>query len=218
MNIPRAVRQVFEKQPYPGFRSAALLKGQWLLPPLRWIKAVWQREQPPRRILVAGCGTGSEAFALCRRFPHAEILATDFSPRSIRAAKKLQQKNRNFRSICFVVCDLTNSRFQEIVGENFDFVSCHGVLTYIPSAERALRNLARCLVTDGALYLGVNGKTHFSESWRQALPGFGVKVIDFQDTPSLRQLLKLFDVLFGYPSGEVADCDSELLAATFSGR
>jgi SAM-dependent methyltransferase len=217
MNIARAVRQIYEKRPYPNLRSSAVANRRWRLPPLPWIKVIWQRQQPPRRILVAGCGIGSEAFTFRRRFPDAEIVAIDFSSRSIRVAKNLQRKNRKLRTVRFVVCDLTNSRLPKIVGDGFDFVSCHGVLTYIPRARQGLRNLARCLVTDGALYLGVNGKTHFSRSWRQVLPGFGVKVIDFQDTQSLRRILKLFDVLSGHRSGSVADSNSGYLASDLFG-
>jgi SAM-dependent methyltransferase len=217
MNIARAVRQIYEQRPYPNLRSSGAVNRRWRLPPLPWIKVIWQRQQPPRRILIAGCGIGSEAFTLRRRFPDAEIVATDFSSRSIRAAKNLQRKNRKLGSVRFVVCDLTDSRLPKIVGDGFDFVSCHGVLTYIPRARQALRNLARCLVTDGALYLGVNGKTHFSRSWRHVLPGFGVKVIDFQDTRSLRRVLKLFDVLSGHRSGSVADSNSGYLASDLFG-
>lgn len=197
MNIAGAVRRSYQKRPYPAVRS----ERQWELPPLPWIKTIWQRRQPAKRILIAGCGTGSEAFVLCHRFPDAEIVAIDFSPRSIRAAKDSQRKNRRLRRIRFAVCDLTNSRLPKIVGDSFDFASCHGVLSYIPRAHQVLRNLARCLEPEGVLYLGVNGETHFSESWRQVLPRFGIKVIDFQETRSLRQLLKLFDVLFGRDSG-----------------
>jgi hypothetical protein len=73
MNIARAVRQIYEKRPYPNLRSSAVANRRWRLPPLPWIKVIWQRHQPPRRILIAGCGIGSEAFTFRRRFPHAEI-------------------------------------------------------------------------------------------------------------------------------------------------
>ncbi|SRR6266487_3005129 len=68
MNIARAVRQIHKKRPYPALRTSAEARGQWLLPPLPWIKAIWQRQQPIRRILVTGCGTGNEAFALRHQF------------------------------------------------------------------------------------------------------------------------------------------------------
>ncbi len=217
MNIARAVRQIYEQRPYPNLRSSNVDNGRWQLPPLPWIKAIWQREQPVRRILIAGCGAGSEAFALRRRFEDAEIVAIDFSSRSIRTAKERQRRNRKFRGVRFVVCDLTNPRLPKIVGGDFDFVSCHGVLSYIPRASEVLRNFSQCLATEGVLYLGVNGETHFSETWRRVLPGFGVNLIGFQDTRSLRQLLRLFDILFGHRRGFIADASSGYLAGDLFG-
>jgi len=216
-NIARAVRRIYEQRPYPNLHSSAAANPQWLLPPLPWINAVWQASHPLRRILVAGCGTGSEAFALQRRFPDAEIVGVDFSPRSIKTAKKLQKKNRRLRRIRFVVCDLSSSKFGKIAGDSFDFVSCHGVLSYIPRPERVLRNFARCLTTDGALYLGVNGEAHFSASWRQSLPGFGVRMTDFQDTRPVRKLLTLFDALSGNHPGWIAKSKSEYIAGDLFG-
>ena len=59
------------------------------------------------------------------------------------------------------------------VGGNFDFISCHGVLAYVPRWETALRSFATLLAPDGALYLGMNGAAHFSTRWRTALTEFG---------------------------------------------
>jgi len=217
LNVARAIRRIYEKRPYPSLPCCAMANDRWQLPPLPWIKTIWQWQRLPRRILIAGCGMGSEAFAFYRRFPDAEIVAVDFSPRSINAAKELQRKN-GFGSIRFVVCDLANSRFTKIVGHNFDFISCHGVLTYVPRAHQALRNFANCLARDGALYLGVNGETHYSQGWRQVLPGFGIKVVNFQDTQPLRRLLKLFDSLSGHRGGFIARRNSAYLPAISSAR
>lgn len=217
MNVANAIRKVYEQRPYPNLPLSTTANARWRLPPLPWIRTILQWQHPPHRILIAGCGSGSEAFAFRRRFPDAEIVAVDFSPKSIRAAKDLQRNNRKFRTIRFILCDLTSSRFSKIVGDNFDFISCHGVLSYVPRVRQVLRNFARCLASDGALYLGVNGTTHYSEEWRQVLPGFGVKVDDFQDTRSLRRLLKLFDVLSGHRSGFVASRNSGYLAGDLFG-
>jgi len=217
MNTARAVQRIYEQRPYPNLHDSAAAKPQWLLPPLPWINAVWQASHPLRRILVAGCGTGREAFALRRRFPDAEIVGVDFSPRSIRTAKELQKKKRQLKNIRFVVCDLSSSQFGKVAGNRFDFVSCHGVLSYIPRPERVLRNFARSLTADGALYLGVNGETHFSASWRQSLSEFGLRMTDFQDTRPVRKLLKLFDVLSGNRPGWIAKSRSEYIAGDLFG-
>jgi SAM-dependent methyltransferase len=217
MNIGRAVRQIYEKRPYPNLRGSARAKRYWVLPPVPWIKAIWQRQQPVRRILIAGCGTGNEAFAVRRRFLTAEIVAIDFSSHSIRVAKNLQWKNRKFQTIRFLVCDLSDAHLPKIAGDNFDLVSCHGVLSYTPRAGQVLRNLARCLAPHGLLYLGLNGESHPSRRWRQVLPAFGMDIMEFRETRSLRSLLKLFDVLAGHRAGELADRNAGFLAGDLFG-
>jgi hypothetical protein len=73
-------------------------------------------------------------------------------------------------------------------------------LTYIPQPARALQNLAACLNARGALYLGVNGSRHFSETWRQALPMLGVDPTRYQDGPAIRKKLHLCAALHGSSS------------------
>ena len=145
----------------------------------------------PRRILVAGCGTGLEAFALHERFPKSEVVAFDFTAHSIRVARRLQKRFARWRDIRFVRADLTNQRLAQKIGDGFDFISCHGVLSYPPKPERALRNLSRCLAPDGILYLGVNGAGHFSQSWRKFLPAFGFEMERWPGGPRLWRHLEL---------------------------
>jgi SAM-dependent methyltransferase len=163
---------------------------------MEWINAVWQPPQPiPARILVAGCGTGNEAFALRDRFPDSEIVAVDFSSHSIDLAKKSKRARHSKRKVQFAVCDLAGRRFAEIATEKFDFISCHGVLSYVPRADKALRNIRRCLADDGVFYLGVNGAGHYSTAWRQVLKRFGFEVNQMADGLGLRKILALLDTI-----------------------
>ena len=196
----RRVRRIYEERPYPAADDGALTDMYWKLAPMEWINALWKpgREQSaPKRILVAGCGTGCEAFQMSRRFPRARIVAIDFSPRSISIAEGLQRGAPEMRNIRFAVADLANHRFSMVAGRDFDFISCHGVLSYIPKPERVLVNLDRCLGPDGALYLGVNGAQHHSVGGRQLLPAFGFDPTEFHDTRRLRKLLQFCDVIVG---------------------
>jgi SAM-dependent methyltransferase len=190
------IRESYEKYPYPAADETAL-SSAWRLPPFEWITALCgerRKSSAPQRILVAGCGTGNEAFALRRRFPKAHIAAIDFSPRSISIARRLQRRASEMRNIIFVVGDLTHRSLGGITGA-FDFISCHGVLSYIQTPERALANLSRRLKPAGALYLGVNGAEHFSASGRSFLPAFGCDLADMRDGLHLRKLLKLWDAV-----------------------
>src|SRR4051812_1666840 len=105
-----AVRRSYEARPYPG-TARTPRHGHWRIAPWEWIEAMAGRSGEPRRILVAGCGTGSEAFAIRARFPRAEIVAIDYSARSIALARQLQQKRRIDPKIVFQQADLTSKSF-----------------------------------------------------------------------------------------------------------
>ncbi len=192
----RRVRRIYEERPYPAADESALKDRRWRLAPTEWINALWRpgrQGAAPKRILVAGCGTGREALRLSRRFTRAQIVAVDFSPRSIGIAQDLQRGAPEMRGIRFIVADLVQKRLPVLVGGSFDFISCHGVLSYIPAPKRALANLARCLKPDGALYLGVNGADHSSVADRRFLAAFGFDMAEFSQRADLRSFLKLSD-------------------------
>src|SRR5687768_16090119 len=194
------IRRLYEKHPYPGADERTLTDTTWRFAPMEWLIALWKpgpKVAAPKRILVAGCGTGREAFSLRRQCPQAEILAVDFSRGSITIARELQRRSAEMRSIRFVVADLLSCNFARSVGRDFDFISCHGVLSYLPAPGRILKNLGRCLRPDGALYLGVNGSPHASVGGRAFLSAFGFDMTDFRESPCLRQLLKLSDAILG---------------------
>jgi SAM-dependent methyltransferase len=184
---------------------------------MEWIDAMWQPAYPPRRILVAGCGTGNEAFALRHRFPAAQIVGADFSDRSIALARKLQQQFSGKKPIQFVQVDISSDQFGQVVGRDFDFVSCHGVLSYVVRPKRFVRKLTACIAPGGALYLGVNGAGHFSDKWRRAFPAFGLNPNNLQDGARLRRILKLCDALSGHRVGWIAEQPAEYLAGDVFG-
>lgn len=187
---------IYEKYPYPAANRSSITAKRWHLAPMEWIMALWRpgnEDEPPKRILVAGCGSGSEAFMLARQFPKATIVAVDFSPRSIAIAKKLQRKSARIHKINFLRADLTSRSLSRTTGSNFDFISCHGVLSYIPNPERVLANLARQLNPDGALFLGVNGSEHFSVRGRPFLSSFGFELAELREGARLRKLLGVWD-------------------------
>jgi SAM-dependent methyltransferase len=218
MSIASKVREIYEQRPYPAANKRTLRGMRWNLAAMEWINAVWQPAQPsPSRILVAGCGAGAEAFALCKRFPRSEIVAVDFSPRSISLARDLQMRTPGMQNIRFAVGDLASSNFARTAGRNFNFISCHGVLSYIADPERVLGNLAGCLAEDGALHLGVNGTTHPSANLRKVLPDFGFEMHTFQDAPQLRRILSLMDALAGNGVIQLAKREPEYLAGDLFG-
>jgi SAM-dependent methyltransferase len=192
-----AVREIYERYPYPETpigRSVA----SWRIPAPSWLVSLWRpgvSTFQPRRVLVAGCGSGREAFAIARRLPAATIVAVDFSPRSIRVAQASQRRLPSAKRIRFLVADLRSRRLGQVTGGAFDFISCHGVLSYVPDPTCVLGNLQACLADGGALYLGVNGREHHSVRWRAALPAFGLDVDTWRESTRARQVLRVFDAM-----------------------
>ena len=68
-NVAKQVRAAYEPRPYPALTKAVIRRPRWRLPPPEWIRAVAQTPQSwPRRILVAGCGTGSGSIRIAPPF------------------------------------------------------------------------------------------------------------------------------------------------------
>ncbi|MFN2508922.1 MAG: class I SAM-dependent methyltransferase [Chthoniobacterales bacterium] len=217
LDLPQRIRQSYEELPYPGIKSQRL-RPVWQIAPLEWIRAMCPpSEKGIQRILVAGCGTGNEAFAIRKRMPQAEIVAVDFSGRSIELARELGRRFAGDHRIEFRCVDLTAPDLEGTLGGKFDFICCHGVLSYIPKPETALQNLARLLAADGGLYLGVNGIPHYSELWRPVLREFGFNPESFTDGKRLREVLKLCDALAGYTGAPIATEAPEYLASDLFG-
>lgn len=219
MSVAARVRKNYQRRPYPSRHSAC--RPLWRLPAAEWIYSVAPHlPHPPQRILVAGCGTGNEAFALRARFPAAEIVAVDFSPRTIalaRTAQRVRGVRLREQPIHFLVGDLTRPQFDRVVRGKFDFITCHGVLSYIEKPAPVLRRLRTHLAADGAFYLGVNGAAHFSARWRQALPQFGFQVEEMPDSPRLGRIIALFDHLSNAGVAQVARRESAYLSGDLFG-
>ncbi|MEI6051838.1 MAG: class I SAM-dependent methyltransferase [Opitutaceae bacterium] len=218
MSSAERIKQVYERFPYPGNDLAALLRRGGSMPALKWMQGIGRTGcGAPRRVLVAGCGTGVEAFVLRRQLPKAEIVAVDFSPRSIAVARKLERMAKVGRPITFQVADLTDAKLAQKIGKDFDLITCHGVLSYIPEPARALRALATCLATGGALYLGVNGAGHPTTTLRPWLKSFGIDVSEMKEERRLRTLLQLWDALHDDDLGELSTMPTSYLAGDVCG-
>lgn len=211
-------RNNYERRPYPGTERRAQIEKGGTLPAVKWILALGRPGlPPPQRILVAGCGSGAEAFFLRRQFPSAEIVAVDFSPRSIALARRLQRSAGFTRPIQFEVADLMDLQLPNQTGGGFDLITCHGVLSYIPQPEIALAHLGACLRPDGTLYLGVNGAAHPANRLRPWLESFGLSVQELPNERRLRKLLGVWDVLNDDAQGELATMPATYLAGDVCG-
>src|ERR1700745_1297516 len=94
--VKKIVRKIYQRRPYPSADRKQFSRNRhWGFFPPAWINALWKpgRERfACKKVLIAGCGTGAEAFRMRWLQPDAEILAVDFSPRSIAIGRKLQRE------------------------------------------------------------------------------------------------------------------------------
>ena len=218
MTTAERTRQIYERHPYPAANLAEIARKARAIPPLQWLQAIGRPGRPrPERVLVAGCGTGAEAFVMRRRLPKAEIVAVDFSPRSIALARRLQRTVGFGQPISFLVADLTDPNLARQTGGNFDLITCHGVLSYIPKPQPVLTGFAACLRPGGALYLGVNGEAHPATRLRPWLASFGFAIHELRNERRLRELLGLWDSLHDGESGEFAHKSTSYLAGDVCG-
>ncbi len=151
--VSKAVREQYETFPYPRFLSFAkesTLHG-WRL---TRSKVEGHLRGRKTKALIAGCGTGREAMAYGSIFHDAEILAVDLSRNSlaygINKAKEQDVDNVTFRQADILHLD--------VLGMNFDFISCGGVLHHMQDPLKGWKILRNLLKSDGLMSIGLYSK------------------------------------------------------------
>jgi 2-polyprenyl-3-methyl-5-hydroxy-6-metoxy-1,4-benzoquinol methylase len=153
--VSQAVRQQYEENPYPRWRRRGGM-GQGLPMHLalqrRLPQLSLQDTSPPcPEILVAGCGTGSDASQVARTFAHAQILAVDISRTSLAYAKRATQE-LNIKNIDFRQADILELGSLK---RQFDLIVCSGVLHHMRDPLQGWRVLTSLLRTDGYMNIGL---------------------------------------------------------------
>lgn len=132
------VRAMYEANPYPTWR---------VLRP----EAGVIRTGDPRRILIAGCGTGRHALQWARLYHAAEILAIDLSRASLAYAVRRQ------RALGIASVDFRQGDILALAGNaaRFDLISCIGVIHHMARPQDGLNALAELLAPGGGMELGI---------------------------------------------------------------
>ena len=148
----------YEAHPYPAWvtepgspmdRPAAVLKA---LGPAG-IKA-------PRRVLIAGCGTGQHAIAAARDWPRAQVLGIDLSRTSLAYAIDKAAQLGEAR-VTFGLGDILQL---PTLGRRFQVIEAVGVLHHLADPAAGLSALAACLEPGGVMRIGL-----YSRAARQRL-------------------------------------------------
>lgn len=106
------------------------------------------------RVLEIGCAAGGNLIPMAVSLPDSHFLGFDLSQKElqegIELAEKLQLKNVEFEH-----CDILNF---DRPGEEFDYIICHGVFSWIPAeARRRIFEICeRHLSENGVAYISYN--------------------------------------------------------------
>ncbi len=162
-----ALRRRFDRAA-PGYEATAGLDAEVadrMLQRLDYVRV------SPARVLDAGAGTGRDARALARRYPHASIIAVDHSAGMLkqvrRAAGFVERLRARFPlAVCADICRLP------VRAEAVDLVWSNLALHWTADPAHALRELARVLNAGGLLMFSAYGPDTFIELGAPRPPGF----------------------------------------------
>jgi len=154
--VSRAVREQYEESPYPRWTAMHLRED----PPRfneglpRLLPAAQFTPLPDDRapeVLVAGCGTGSDAIFVARQFRGARVLAIDLSLGSLSYARRKTQELR-LENIEYAQADLLELGS---LGRTFDIIGAIGVLHHLADPFLGWRTLLSLLRPGGFMCLGL---------------------------------------------------------------
>lgn len=154
-NTSSAVREQYEEFPYP--RSIKIVEDSY-----NEHESHTERELagPCKKILNAGCGTGTEAIGLSLIFPEADILAVDLSLTSL--AYSIQKTRRmGLDNITFKHADILKLKDHP---ERYDFISSVGVLHHMKDPMEGWKILTDLLKPGGIMRIAL-----YSKLGRQAI-------------------------------------------------
>lgn len=136
-----AVRQMYEKRPYPRWRSA-----------LRQKEVATPAAAPEINILVAGCGTGQEPAIYANVIATARITAVDLSLASIAYGKRMAIDLGFADRIDFQHGDLMDVGK---IGRSYDFIASSGVLHHMKDPAKGLEAILQTLKPGGRMSISL---------------------------------------------------------------
>jgi SAM-dependent methyltransferase len=154
--VSATVRDQYEQSPYPRWvkmqmRGDALRVNAELNRTLPFARFTPMPDDRAPEVLVAGCGTGSDAIFVAQRFRGAHVLAIDLSLSSISYAKRKTQE-LGLKNIEYAQADIL--KLGDIT-RTFDIIGAVGVLHHLTDPLQGWRILLSLLRPGGFMCLGL---------------------------------------------------------------
>lgn len=143
-SVAERVTAQYRRWPYPAWKRILRPLPATVTDVVRQIDPAGPPLRASAEILIAGCGTGREARTLAQRFPEARITAIDMSEASLAyAEERCAGLGVRFRRL-----DLHHAAE---LGQEFDLISCSGVLHHLQDPEAAWAALVAVLRPAGVM-------------------------------------------------------------------
>jgi len=142
----------YDTVPYTNFPYAVMQPGR--LAALAELHGLAPAPVPTARVLEIGCASGGHLIPLAMALPQAHFLGIDISSQQVATgqARIARLGLGNIELRCASVTEIEAS-----VGQ-FDFITCHGVYSWVPDTVRAaiMRVMSGCLASNGVGHISFN--------------------------------------------------------------
>lgn len=171
------VRSQYEENPYPRWTTIGRHDSRPLDAVLRWLfphlETAHLKGGQSLEILIAGCGTGLEAFQTANRYADAHILAVDLSATSLSYAVR-KQNALGEHNIEFVQADILDLGSLD---RRFDLIQSTGVLHHMRDPVEGWRVLTDLLKIPGYMRIGLYSQIarHYVIAAQEFIAKFGYK-------------------------------------------
>jgi malonyl-CoA O-methyltransferase len=156
-----AVRRAFDRA-VAGYDAAAVVQKtvrERLLERLDYVRV------SPRTILDAGCGTGHGGVALLKRYRGSRVIALDWAPAMLAAARRRRPLLRRLDPVC------GNAAALPLADASIDLVHSNLMLQWCNDLDAVFREFMRVLAPGGLLTFttfGPDTLTELRRAWRAA--------------------------------------------------
>ncbi len=153
----RQVRRAFSRSA-ASYAAAAQLQHQVearLLESLDYLDDPALKREPPQRVLDLGCGTGSAAMAMQKRWPKAQVLALDIALPMLQQARRESSRWNPFVRTPQVMC--ADARALPLADGSVDILFSNLCLQWVDDLDAVLVGFRRVLKPGGLLLVSTFG-------------------------------------------------------------
>lgn len=153
----RQVRRAFSRSA-ASYAAAAQLQHQVearLLESLDYLDDPALKREPPQRVLDLGCGTGSAAMAMQKRWPKAQVLAMDIALPMLQQARRESSRWNPFVRTPQMIC--ADVRALPLAEGSVDVLFSNLCLQWVDDLDAVLVGFRRVLKPGGLLLVSTFG-------------------------------------------------------------